>query len=397
MTNSMLDTDLYIFTMGIFAKNKHSDIVAEYVFKCRNNVDLSILVGDIRNAVNEFIISSKFTHDEIDYLNTLFDGKAEYLREYVEKHLPIEFSDFVIDSVSNELIIRATGPLWAYIFIEVPLLFKVNETYNKLKYSESEVFDLYESGNTRLTAKIETLNNHPNIKIMEFGTRRRFSREWQNRVLTRLLTETTNVVGTSNVLLAKEHGITPLGTTAHLYSQVYQALTHPLDAQKTFFKEWAEFWENRFLIALTDIYPQQKFLMDFTKDLCEKYDGVRHDSGDPKVWVAEIIEHYRKNGIDPKTKKAIFSDGLDIPLCVEIYDEFGDQIQCVFGIGTNLTNDMGLGHNALQVVMKVVTVNGRAVAKISNNPGKSMCEDPEYVKWLIKSIHTEINQYVGGK
>ena len=391
MNNPMLDTDLYIFTMGIFAKYRHQNIIAEYVFKCRNNVDLTNITDTLIKEIKTFINNARFTNEQIDYLNSILENRAEYLREYVNNPLPINFNDFVIYSKNHELIVRAKGPLWAYIFIEVPLLYKVNELYNNYKYNTINIDELYNGAEIKLDEKIKLLNKNPGVKIMEFGTRRRFSKEWQKHVLLRLLNETNNIVGTSNVELAKEFGISPLGTTAHLYSQVYQALTHPLDAQKLFFKEWSEFWGDKFLIALTDIFPQQKFLKDFNKELANKYQGVRHDSGDPKIWCREIIEHYKSNEIDPKTKTAIFSDGLDIPMCIDLYNEFHDKINVIFGVGTNLTNDMGMGHQALQIVMKVVEINGRAVAKLSNNPGKTMCENMHYVQWLTQAIQEDVN------
>lgn len=391
MISTTLDTDLYIFTMGALAKHKHENIIAEYVFKCRNDVDLSCILEDLKFFTKEFTKNTTFTNDEVDYLNSIADNKLEYLREFTNKPLPIQIDDFIIDTNGKELIIRVKGPLWAYIFIEVPMLYKVNELYNNAKYPNWEdKLNLFEEGNIRLTEKIKLLNANPGVKIMEFGTRRRFSKEWQKKVLQRLLNETTNIVGTSNVALAKEFGITPLGTTAHLYSQVYQALVHPVDSQKKFFYDWYGFWGDKFLIALTDIFPQVKFLKDFTKDLAEKYKGVRHDSGDPKQWCREIIEHYKSFGIDPKTKTAIFSDGLDIPLCIELYNEFHEEINVIFGVGTNLTNDMGLGHKALQIVMKVVEVDGRPVAKLSNNPSKSMCEDEVYSNWLRHAIEKDV-------
>lgn len=386
----MIDTDLYIFTMGIYAKHKHENVIAEYAFKCRNGIDLTVICSELKKEIEKFINTASFTIDQVDYLNSILNNKAEYLINYVNKPLPIKFEDCIIDIINNELVVRVKGPLWAYIFIEVPLLYKVNELYNNYKYNAINIDELYDEANNKLDEKIKLLNENPGVKIMEFGTRRRFSKEWQKHVLNRLLKETNNVIGTSNVELAKEFGITPLGTTAHLYSQVYQALTHPLDSQKQFFIEWSEFWGDKFLIALTDIFPQDKFLKDFDIELSNRYKGVRHDSGDPKIWCRQIIEHYKLNGIDPKTKTAIFSDGLDIPLCIELYNEFNSEINVIFGVGTNLTNDMGMGHKALQIVMKVVEINGRSVAKISNNPAKSMCENPLYVQWLVNAIEDDV-------
>ena len=395
MISTLLDTDMYKFPMGVHARKIKNNIV-EIVFKCRNKVDITMIRELLEEAILKFI-DLKFDNEDIDYLNGLTDGKCEFLREFTETPLPIKFSDFKITVDKGELNIRVRGPWWSHIYIEVPVLAMVNELYNQVRYTDAERLAFEIEGDRRLSEKIALLNQYPDMKIMEFGTRRRYSKAWQRHVLSRLINETKNVIGTSNVSLAKEFGIPAMGTMAHEVFQYYQGIVHPLDAQSTLLENWADEWGDKYLIALTDIYPQKKFLKDFNQSLALRYAGVRHDSGDPKQWVREIIQHYKDLGIDPRTKKAVFSDGLTIPLCIEIYLEFGDQIQCVFGIGTNLTNDMGDDHIVLQIVMKIVTVDGRAVAKISNNPDKSMCEDSAYVKWLISAITNELDNWNGGK
>jgi nicotinate phosphoribosyltransferase len=133
-------------------------------------------------------------------------------------------------------------------------------------------------------------------------------------------------------------------------------------------------------IALTDVVGMPAFLADFDLYFAKLFDGLRHDSGDPLWWGELAIAHYQKLRIDPRTKRLVFSDGLDIPRALAIYDAFADRTQCGFGIGTDLTNDVGLV--PLQIVMKLTEANGQPVAKLSDSPGKTMCDDHTFLAYL---------------
>lgn len=255
--------------------------------------------------------------------------------------------------------------------------------------------DLIE-GRQRLEVKLEQLRTPglEQLKIADYGTRRRFSKAWHEEVLrvlrTRLGTVTSpnrsnaspgQFAGTSNVLWAMNLGLTPLGTMAHEYLQACQALGPRLrDSQVYAFESWAKEYRGDLGIALSDVYGMSAFLRDFDMYFCKLFDGARHDSGDPFEWGERMIDHYLQNRVDPKTKTLIFSDGLTVPRTIELYKQFAGRCQLAFGIGTNLTND--LGYEPLQIVMKMVYCNGQPVAKLSDTPSKNMCEDERYLGYL---------------
>ena len=385
---SLLDTDLYKFNMMLFARNKMPDLVVEYAFKCRNDVDLHPFISEIEEEIKQYS-TLQFTHEEVSYLVNVVDARFSFLYDFVGKPF-LDFNNVKIEKSHNqEISIRIKDLWWKTILFEVPVLAIVNEVYSMSK--GDEIYPIMSNATAILKNKVEIIKNNHKIKIMEFGTRRRFSREWQEIVLSTLLNEVpSNIIGTSNVLLAKQFGITPNGSFAHEFTMTHQGVYHPVTSQYHAFVAWNEFWVDKYQIALTDIFPTKKFLKDFTKDLAEKYTGFRHDSGDPAEWSNDMINMLEGYEIDPKTKTLVYSDGLDIQKCIELEAEFGHRINVIFGIGTNLTNDMGPKHKALQVVMKIVYVNNLPVAKLSNNIGKSMCEDHIYLKALVHLINKDI-------
>jgi nicotinate phosphoribosyltransferase len=247
--------------------------------------------------------------------------------------------------------------------------------------------DLLE-GRRRLSEKINQLKsaNLGDLKIADYGTRRRFSKAWQEEVLRVLQTQLGTgqkgqLAGTSNVFFAMTLGLTPLGTMAHEYLQACQALGPRLrDSQVFGFESWAREYRGDLGIALSDVYGIEPFLRDFDLYFCKLFDGARHDSGDPFAWGERMIAHYKAHRVDPKTKILIFSDGLTVPKTIELFQQFRGRCQLAFGIGTNLTND--LGYEPLQIVIKMVNCNGQPVAKLSDTPSKNMCTDEKYLAYL---------------
>jgi nicotinate phosphoribosyltransferase len=270
------------------------------------------------------------------------------------------------------------------ILFEIPVLAIINEVYFR---NTQKLPDLLE-GSRRLDSKIELLKAEglSALKIADYGTRRRFSRAWHEEVLRKLSAhlgagKSAQFAGTSNVLFAMQLGLTPLGTMAHEYLQACQALGPRLrDSQVFGFESWAREYRGDLGIALSDVYGIEAFLRDFDMYFCKLFDGARHDSGDPGAWGERVIEHYRLNRVDPLTKTLIFSDGLTVPKTIELYLQFRGRCQLAFGIGTNLTND--LGYEPLQIVIKMVRCNGQPVAKLSDTPSKNMCDDEKYMAYL---------------
>ncbi len=163
--------------------------------------------------------------------------------------------------------------------------------------------------------------------------------------------------------------------------QIWQATeVRLIESQKRAMDVWAHEFRGQLGIALTDIITMDAFLRDFDLYFAKLFDGCRHDSGDPRVWAEKLIGHYQRLNIDPRTKWAVFSDSLNIPKALALCDEYEGQIMTGFGIGTDLTNDLGVP--ALSHVVKMTMCNGQPTAKISDSPGKSMCEDAEYMTYL---------------
>ncbi|MEY3871567.1 MAG: nicotinate phosphoribosyltransferase, partial [Pseudomonadota bacterium] len=274
---------------------------------------------------------------------------------------------------------------------EIPILAIINEVYFRNTQKLPDVME----GRRRLDVKIEQLKGEglSALKIADYGTRRRFSRAWHEEVLRTLTARlgagtAGQIAGTSNVLFAMKLGLTPLGTMAHEFLQACQALGPRLrDSQVFAFESWAKEYRGDLGIALSDVYGMSAFLRDFDMFFCKLFDGARHDSGDPFAWGERLIQHYRINRVDPRTKTLIFSDGLTVPKTIELYRQFKGRCQLAFGIGTNLTND--LGYEPLQIVIKMVQCNGQPVAKVSDTPSKNMCDDVKYLAYLRQVFEIE--------
>jgi len=288
-----------------------------------------------------------------------------------------------------DIIIR--GPWLHTILYEIPVLSIVSESY----FRRTQPAPNFAEGLRRLQAKIDlvrTVESELEFRISDFGTRRRFSCDWQERVLQTLKREVPQYfAGTSNVWFAMRNGLTPLGTLGHEYMQACQALGPRLRDSQTFAMDtWAKEYRGDLGIALSDTYGLDAFLRDFDMYFCKLFDGARHDSGDPFEWGERMIAHYERNRVDPHTKTLIFSDQLSFPLAIEIARRFHGRTRTAFGIGTNLTND--LGYEPLNIVIKMIECNGQPVAKVSDSPGKTVSKDPRYLAYLRQVFGLESPQ-----
>lgn len=380
---SLLDTDLYKFTMMQCVLHQFPGANVTYRFKCRTpGVDLAPLVGQIKNEI-EHLCSLRFSEDELKYLASLRFMKSDFIDFLSVFHLKTKYVSVVKNPEKlGGIDITVEGPWLHTILFEIPVLAIVNELYFRHLKTDRD----FTQGDKRLSEKIAMIRNEPdngNFHLSDFGTRRRFSREWQKHVMERLVKDLGPKFfsGTSNVLYAKEMNLIPMGTMAHEYLQACQAMGPRLrDSQVYGFEMWAKEYRGDLGIALSDVYGLEPFLRDFDMYFCKLFDGARHDSGDPFVWGERLIEHYKSQRCDPKTKTLIFSDALTFPKALELYRVFNHRVKLAFGIGTNLMNDVGF--EPLNIVMKMVRANGQPVAKISDAPEKGMCEDPTYLAYL---------------
>ncbi|QAU23421.1 nicotinate phosphoribosyltransferase [Dyella sp. M7H15-1] len=382
IVSSLLDTDLYKFSMMQVVLHQYPAAHVEYRFKCRNpGVNLVPHVDEIRQELHA-LCSLRFTEEELDYLRSWGFIKSDFVDFLVLFQLNAKYVDISPSSRGNgEIEICIRGPWLHTILFEVPLLAIVNEVYFRNTYPN---LDLAE-GRRRLQEKISLLRDTPGYvecHIADYGTRRRFSRQWHREVATTLHEGLgAQLTGTSNVWLAWQLGLRPLGTLAHEYLQAHQALGPRLrDSQVAALEAWAKEYRGDLGIALSDVYGLAAFLRDFDMYFCKLFDGTRHDSGDPFAWGERVLAHYQANRVDPRSKVLVFSDGLDIPKVMKLYEHFHGRCQLAFGVGTNLTNDVG--PTPLNIVIKMVRCNGQPVAKLSDSPGKNMCEDDAYVAYL---------------
>ncbi|MFO1282611.1 MAG: nicotinate phosphoribosyltransferase [Burkholderiales bacterium] len=381
IVTSLLDTDLYKFTMMQVVLHHFPGAHVEYRFKCRNpGVDLVPLIGEIEREL-ESLCTLRFTAEELAYLRRWRFFKSDFVDLLGLFQLDRRFVDVrPLPGSPTDIDIAIKGPWLHTILFEVPLLAIVSELWNRRHHPAPDLAQ----GRARLAAKIARINGvpDPDFRIADYGTRRRFSRAWQEEVVSTLKAGIgAKFVGTSNVDLARRHELTPLGTMAHEYLQACQAVGPRLrDSQKFAFDTWAKEYRGDLGIALSDVCGMDAFLRDFDLFFCKLFDGVRHDSGDPFEWGDKLIAHYRAMRVDPRSKVMVFSDQLNVPLAIRLFERFRGQSQTAFGIGTNLTND--LGHEALSIVIKMTRCNGQPVAKISDEPSKSMDYDPSYVAYL---------------
>ncbi|MFA9485884.1 MULTISPECIES: nicotinate phosphoribosyltransferase [unclassified Moraxella] len=389
---SLLDNDLYKFTMLQAMLHQFPQTHGVYQFRCRNNDDTAYPVADIKDDLEaqlDALCELKFKQDELDYLRDLRFIKPDFV-DYLELfQLKRRFITVSTDD-DNHLHIKIEGAMIQAMFFEIFVLSIVNELY----YQRLDNEHVRNEGQRRLDEKVSMIKHYemlqrsdihnPEFAVVDFGTRRRYSKEWQYHVVRTLAKASPSIFkGTSNVYLAKELNLTPIGTMAHEFMQAFQALDVRLrDSQKAALESWVREYRGDLGIALTDVVGMDAFLRDFDLYFAKLFDGLRHDSGDPYEWGDKAIAHYESLKIDPKTKTLTFSDGLTLQKAWELHEYFKTRIKTGFGIGTNLTNDMGL--TQLNIVLKLVECNGQPVAKLSDSPGKTMIDDDTYLAYLKK-------------
>ncbi len=404
---SLLDTDLYKFTMMQVVLHQFPGAQVEYRFKCRNlDIDpqsgragrqLAAHVSEIRDEIRH-LCSLHFQDAELAYLRSMRFIKSDFV-DFLGLFKLNEQCVTVSALPSGDIDILIKGPWLHTILFEIPVLAIVNEVFFR---NTQPLPDLLE-GRRRLDVKIGQLQAEglSDLKIADYGTRRRFSKAWHEEVLRVLAARLGSgqssgemsvaggqLAGTSNVLYAMKLGLVPLGTMAHEYLQACQALGPRLrDSQTYAFESWAKEYRGDLGIALSDVYGMSAFLRDFDPYFCKLFDGARHDSGDPFEWGEKMLSHYIRNRVDPRTKILIFSDGLTVTRTIELYQRFKGRCQLAFGIGTHLTND--LGYEPLQIVIKMVRCNGQPVAKLSDTPSKNMCDDEKYLAYLRQVFDIE--------
>lgn len=385
MIQSLLDLDLYKLTVQQIVFHNFTRVNVKYKFYCRNNHAVNLLgvlkVDDIKNAI-EALKNVKLTNREYTYLLSLgyFDKDyLDFLKYFTFDPSLVEIEE---DLNTGLLDIVVSGNWLHVILYETMILSIINELYmERVTAKEPDVSRLLTNTlNRKLEVAVNfNLDSFKKLKLIEFGTRRRFSSEYQMTVI-KALKECNCLAGTSNVYAAMLLDIPPVGTFGHEFPMGLQGVYPIQFSQKEAFKLWLHEYKGKWGSVLTDTLGHTKFLRDFTFDLAKAYDGVRHDSGDPFKFGESIIRMYKAYGIDPISKRIMFSDGLNIHKCIDLLRYFGGLINVGFGVGTHLTNDIK-GFTSPSIVVKMVESNGQPVVKLSDEPQKVTCENTLYLEW----------------
>src|SRR5437762_338670 len=321
---SLLDTDLYKFTMMQVVLHHFPGAQVEYKFKCRTEgVDFRPYIDEISDEVHA-LSELRLADDELTYLRSLRFMKSDFVDFLALFHFNDKYVRIGQGEHPGEMDVTIRGPWLHTIMYEIPVLAIVSEVYFRRTQPRPDLAE----GRRRLKAKIDlvrTVERALDFRISDFGPRLR-------------------------------------------------------DSQTFAFDKWAQEYRGDLGIAVADTYGTDAFLRDFDMYFCKLFDGARHDSGDPFAWGEKLIAHYRKNRVDPRTKQLIFSDQLSFPLAIAIARRFEGRAITAFGIGTNLTND--LGYESINIVIKMTECNGQPVAKVSDAPGKTVSKDAGYLRYL---------------
>lgn len=412
MITSLLDTDFYKFTMGQLVFKRFRDVPVRYEFINRNknfNICESLDMGVVAAALDN-IMGLRLNNSELHYIRGT--------NEYSERMFSEDYLQFLRDLQLPKYTLKETtkynwslsfeGPWSKTIYWETLALAAINELlHSEWKLNGFERETALAEGTVRLAKKIKTLKEHPEISFIDFGTRRRFSKNWHDYVVKNLTNELSPLQfrGTSNVQLAMKYGLAPMGTSAHelfmimtgiarrqgtdkrnwygkgsdIEQEIYNSHNHVL-------RTWWDQYGYGLSVALTDTFGSDFFFKDMSKEQARTWKGLRQDSGDPIAFGEKAIKFYQGFEIDPKDKLIVFSDGLNIDSIIRINEHFKGRIKTSFGWGTNLTNDLGI--EALPLVIKPVWADGFNIVKLSDDPGKvsGPQEDIDLMKKVFNAI-----------
>ncbi|MDC7860906.1 nicotinate phosphoribosyltransferase [Pantoea ananatis] len=382
---SLLDTDAYKLHMQQAVFHRYHDVTVTAEFRCRSDELLGFYAGEIRAAIDamqalaltdaEYAWLSDLPFFADDYLNWLRNFRYDPQQVDVRNH-------------HGKLAIRIQGPWREVIMWEVPLLALISEVVHRHRTPAISSQQAVDFLHQKLAAfKTEVADTDMSrFRLMDFGTRRRYSQDVQESIVSTLKQDFPWLMGTSNYDLARRLALTPVGTQAHEWFQAFQQISPVLaNSQRAALQAWLDEYDDKLGIALTDCIAMDAFLRDFGPVFARRYQGLRHDSGDPVEWGEKALAHYQQLGIDPLTKMLVFSDNLNLEKSLALYRHFGQRTNVVFGIGTRLTCDIP-GVTPLNIVIKLVQCNGKPVAKLSDSPGKTICQDKAFVKALRKAF-----------
>jgi len=386
--NSMLDNDLYKASMMNYVLELFPKATSVYKFKNRGtqrfNQEFMI---ELQKQINS-LVDLKLTDEEYIYLKENFlyltPGFIEYLRNF--RYNPVNVSINLTEDNNLELGIK--GKWVDRILFEVPLMAIISELYFSIIDTEWD----YEGQKERAYEKIKKLSE-AGCLFTDMGTRRRRSFKNQDIVIKEFVryskeNKNSTFLGTSNIFFAKKYGIKCYGSQAHEITQAAQVLNSYNHCNYYAMENWLKVFPNLLIgTALTDTVTVDAFLEDFNKKLSTLYGSVRHDSGCEYKFTDKMIKHYKKMKIDPKEKAIVFSNGLNVDKAIEVKKYCENKIKSSAGIGTYFSNQ-GFSSPALNMVIKLWSINGRPVVKLGDDGVGKENGDPkavEFMRWLVEN------------
>lgn len=400
IVRSLLDTDFYKLLMLQMIWGMHPKVDATFSLINRaTSVKLAeeIDEGELREQLDH-ARTLRFSKKEMIWLggNNFYGRKQIFEPEFLAWLENFQLPPYELEKRDGQYELTFAGPWVLTSMWEIPALAIINELRSRSVMKAFGPFALdvlYARAKAKMWDKTERLKMLPDIKISDFGTRRRHSFLWQRWCVEALKEGIGEAfTGTSNVLLAMDTDLEALGTNAHELPMVYAALANSEDELKQspykVLRDWQRYYGGNLLIVLPDAFGTAAFLRD-APDWVADWTGFRPDSAPPIEGGERIIEWWRKKGQDPSSKLLIFSDGLDVDTIIETYRHFEGKVRMSFGWGTNLTNDFeGCAPvetdrlNAISLVCKVTEANGRPAVKLSDNPAKATGDRQEIARYL---------------
>ena len=404
IVSSLLDTDFYKFPMGQLIFRSYSNVEVEFGLINRSGAPLARFIREeeLRDELDQ-VRSLRFNNSELHYLRGTNEyGERMFGEDFLQFLKNLQLPPYRLERVGDSYRLSFAGPWAAVTYWEIPALAIVNELYYRSQLDAQSRFDqdvTQAAGISRLREKIGRLREYPAITFSDFGTRRRFSGAWHDYLVGALAEELpAQFRGTSNVHLAMKHGLLPMGTSAHELPMVVAALAFAeadktqdpeeilAGAQQEVLQGWWNLYGTGLSIALTDTFGSPFFFRTAPEYVAKDWKGTRQDSGSPFSYGEQAINWYAKYGVDPLSKLTVFSDQLDVQRMVDLHLAFRGRLGHTFGIGTNLTNDVGF--NPISIVIKTLKANGRSTVKLSDNLAKALGNSDEVERYKKAAGYT---------
>ena len=397
IVRSLIDTDFYKLLMcqSVF-RNRRNTRVAFSLINRSSDVRLADLVdeGELREQLDH-IRSIHLTRCESTWLrgNTFYGKRQMFRPDFMEWFEGMRLPDYHLEKRDGQYELSFEGSWPEVMMWEIPALAVLMELRGRAVLKHMGRFELqvlYARAMTKLWQKIEAMRHVDDLRIADFGTRRRHSYLWQDWCVQAMLEGLGDkFVGTSNCAIARHRDIEAIGTNAHELPMVYSALANDdaalARAPYEVLADWQEEHDGNLRIILPDTYGTEGFLNN-APDWLATWTGIRIDSGDPAQGAETAINWWVSKGQDPREKLVIFSDGLDVAEMLSLQRTFLGRVKVSFGWGTNLTNDFrGLvpdrGLDAFSLVCKAISANGKPTVKLSDNPNKAIGPDDEIARY----------------